>query len=284
VDSQNDSESRTTEELCARLLHHPHPDGPTSVDLFVHRLPESIAADIPIAPDWRVLGSALYLRDGRPTRMEAVIDAPNAFADLAEPFQNALSATGWTVLEPSGPMHGGFVSADMGEGRAFRREGQGPVLSIRGVGREGMATDLRLELDWEAARYLSRPPHLRPDGAERLPSLSAPAGARLRRQHGGGGSGHWSSESTIQTDWSVGDTEARFAEQLLRVGWRRLGGSVDDTVGWSSWQLPGDGKWEGLLLVLAAFSPGERSLMLRIEQAESSEEEWSSYSVSSQPR
>ena len=150
MDSQNASDSRTMEELCARLLRHPHPEGPTSVDLFVHRLPESIAADIPISADWRVLGSALFSRGGRPTRMEAIIDAPTSFSEFIAPFQNALSATGWTVLEPSGPMHGGFVSADLGEGRAFQREGKGPVLSIRGVSREGMATDVRIELDWEA--------------------------------------------------------------------------------------------------------------------------------------
>lgn len=284
MDSQDDLDSRTIEELCARLLRHPHPEGPTSVDLFLHGLPESITADVPTPPDWRILGSALFSRGGRPTRMEAVIDAPTSFSAFIAPFQSAVSATGWTVIKPSGPMHGGFVSANSGEGRAFQREGKGPVLSIRGVSRQGMATDVRIELDWESARYLSRPAHMRPDGAERLPSLSAPAGARLRGQHGGGGSGHWTSESTIQTDWSVGETEAHFAEQLVRAGWRRVGGSVDDTVAWSSWQVPGDGHWQGLLLVLAAFSPGERSLTLRIEQGERSEEEWSSYSVSSQPR
>jgi hypothetical protein len=58
-------------------------------------------------------------------------------------------------------------------------------------------------------------------------------------------------------------------------------GSVDDTVGWSSWLLPGDGQWHGLLLVLAAFRPGEQSLTLRVEQSETSEEGWSSYVVSS---
>jgi hypothetical protein len=252
------------------------------VELFARRLPELVAADIPVLPDWRVLGSALYSRTGRPTLVETVIDAPNSFAELVGPFQHALALTGWTVLEPTGPMHGGFVSADLGEGRAFRRDGRGPVLSIRGVSRDGMATDVRLRLDWEAARYLSQTPHMQPDGAERLPPLSAPAGVRLRGQHGGGGSGHWTSESTVETDRSVGEIEAHFAEQLVRAGWGRVGGSTDDIVGWSSWTLPGDGNWHGLLLVLAAFRPGERSLTLRVEQSEPSEELWSSYSVSSQ--
>jgi hypothetical protein len=278
----DDSESRTLEELCARLLGRPHPDGPTKVDLFARRLPESIVADIPISPDWRVVGSALYSRRGRPTLMEAVIDAPNSFVELVAPFQTALSATGWTVLEPTGPMHGGFVSADSGEIRAFRRAGQGPVLSIRGFRREDATTDVRLRLDWDARAYVGGTLHVPPDGAARLPSLTAPGGARLHRQHGGGGSGNWTSESTIQTDLSVGEIEAHFAGQLARAGWRRVRGSVDDAVGWSSWQLPGDGQWQGLLLVLAAFGPGERSLTLRIEQSEPSEGDGSSYSVSRQ--
>jgi hypothetical protein len=280
--SDTPSDSRDIEALCMRLLEYPHPDGPTSVALNVRQLPDSIAADIPIPSDWRVVGSALYAQRGRPTRMEAVIDAPNSFADLVGPFQKALGASGWTVLDSSGPMHGGFVSSDLGESRRFRRGEQGPVLSIRWVTREGVQTDLRLRLDWDARRYLSRARHMRPDGAERLPSLSAPADARLRGQHGGGGSGHWTSESTIETDWPVGKTETHFAGQLARAGWKRLGGSVDDTVGWSSWQLPGDGNWQGLLLVLAAFRQGEQSLTLRVEQREPSEEDWSAYSVSSQ--
>jgi hypothetical protein len=276
------SDERDIEELCLRLLGHPHPEGPTSVELFARCLPELVAADIPVLPDWRVLGSALYSRTGRPTLVEVVIDAPNSFADLVGPFQNALAVTGWAVLEPTGPMHGGFVSADLGEGRAFRRDGRGPVLSISGVSRDGVATDVRLRLDWDAARHLSRTPHMPPDGAERIPPLSAPAGVRLRGQHGGGGSGHWTSESTVETDRSVGELEAHFAEQLVQARWARVGGSTDDTVGWSSWQLPGDGNWHGLLLVLAAFRPGERSLTLRVEQSEPSEELWSSYSVSRQ--
>jgi hypothetical protein len=34
--------------------------------------------------------------------------------------------------------------------------------------------------------------------------------------------------------------------------------------GWSSWRLPGEGGWGGILLVLAAFKPAERFLYVRI--------------------
>jgi hypothetical protein len=38
-------------------------------------------------------------------------------------------------------------------------------------------------------------------------------------------------------------------------------------VAWSSWQLPGGGGWNGILLVLGA-RPGERFLYVRIEANE----------------
>jgi hypothetical protein len=281
VSIEADSDGLGMQELCERLLAHPHPEGPTSVELFVRRLPEGLASDIAVLADWRVLGSALYTRAGRTTLLEAVIDAPNPFAEFVTPFERAVAASGWAALEPTGPMHGGFFSADLGEGRAFRRGENGPVLSIRGIDREGMATDVRLRLDWDAAASYSRMAQMRPDGSERMPLLRAPAGVRISGQHGGGGGGRWTSESTVQTDRSVTEMEAHFAEQLVQAGWRRVGGSADGTVGWSSWQLPGDGGWRGLLLVLAAFRPGEQSLTLRVEQDERSDEAWSSHVVSS---
>ena len=122
--AEADSDVRDIEELCLRLLGHPHPEGPTSVELFARRLPELVAADLPLLPDWRLLGSALYSRTGRPTLVEVVVDAPNSFAELVGPFQDALAAMGWTVLEPTGPMHGGFVSADLGQGQRFAATGE----------------------------------------------------------------------------------------------------------------------------------------------------------------
>lgn len=63
MDSVTGLDTGNLEELCVRLLGRFHPDGPTSVDIFVSQLPESIAADIPIAADWRVVG-ARSIREG----------------------------------------------------------------------------------------------------------------------------------------------------------------------------------------------------------------------------
>jgi hypothetical protein len=51
----------------------------------------------------------------------------------------------------------------------------------------------------------------------------------------------------------VADLEAYFASQLVEAGWTRVSGRTDDVVGWSSWLVPSEGEWRGLLVVLAAF-------------------------------
>jgi hypothetical protein len=65
----------------------------------------------------------------------------------------------------------------------------------------------------------------------------------------------------------VAELQSHFAKQLERAGWNRFAGSSDDVVGWSSWRLPGEGGWHGILLVLAA-RPGNPFLYLRIEANE----------------
>jgi len=111
----------------------------------------------------------------------------------------------------------------------------------------------------------------RPEGAERLPPLSPPSGVPLRGGGGGGGSGSWHSEATVETDLPVPDLEVHFSRQLEGAGWTRLAGTADDVAGWSSWKLPGEGGWGGILLVLAAFKAGERFLYVRIAAGDSSD-------------
>ncbi len=126
-------------------------------------------------------------------------------------------------------------------------------------------SDLRLRLDWEMVRHLpemQRPG--RPEGWERLPPLAPPAGVPLRGGGGGGGSGSWHSEATVETDLPVPDLEVHFLRQLEAAGGTRLAGTADDVAAWSSWRLPGEGDWGGILLVLAAFKPAERFLYVRI--------------------
>jgi hypothetical protein len=256
-------------ELAQRLLTHPHPEGPTSVELFLGRLPDTLALEFPLPPDARLLGSALHSQRGRPTQMQAVLDAGRDPQEVVAAYERQLADSGWNPFEGFGGMSGGFVPAGIGLGRSFRRGDHGPVLMVSVSGHELKPTDLRLRLDWEIIRHLpDMRRHGRPEGAERMPALHPPAGLPMRGGGGGGGGGTWQSQASIETDRPVGDLQSHFDQQLQRTGWKRIAGSADDVVAWSSWQLPGEGSWRGILIVLAAFGRNERALYLRIEASD----------------
>jgi hypothetical protein len=94
----------------------------------------------------------------------------------------------------------------------------------------------------------------------RMPNLYPPSGVLLQPRGGGGGGGSWHTDAMTTMDRPVSELESHFADQLREAGWKRLDGRADEVVAWSSWQLPGKGKWRGLLLVLAAFGHGQRVL------------------------
>jgi hypothetical protein len=261
-------------ELAQRLLSHPHPEGPTSIELFVQRLPNA-STNIPSPPGSRLLGSALHSRRGRPTLIEAVYDAEGDSRAVLARYESELTTSGWGVFQGWGGMQGGFMPGGMtGAGQWYRQGEVGPVLMVATIDR-GRATDLRLRLDWEMIRHL---PEMRrhpgPVGGERMPPLHAASGIPLRGGGGGGGAGTWHSEATVETDQPVVEVESHFAGQLEQVGWVRVAGSADDVVAWSSWNLPGEGGWRGILLVLAAFGSTERFLYVRIAAADPDDGGW----------
>jgi len=74
-DGRRGSREEKPQGLAQRLLSHPHPEGQTSVELFVGQLPESLAVEIPLSLNSQLLGSALHSRRGQPTLVEALFDA-----------------------------------------------------------------------------------------------------------------------------------------------------------------------------------------------------------------
>jgi hypothetical protein len=269
-------------ELAERLLTHPHPEGSTSVELFVGRLPESLSADLPLPSTVGIVGSALRSRRGRPTVLEVVTDLAGDPEEVISRYEQDLATAGWRAFERFGGMGGGFVPEGIGFGRSFRRGDQGPVLMLAITTPEGGTADLRLRVDWEIVRHLPEMQrHGRPEGAERMPALRPPAGMPLRGGGGGGGGGSWHSEASVETDKAVAELVLHFDQQLEKAGWKRVAGSADDVVGWSSWKLPGSGDWRGLLLVLAAFGRNERVLYLRIQAHDATSGGWHMASFSS---
>ncbi len=251
--------------LAEKLMTHPHPEGPTSIELLLRRLPAEWGA-VPFPPGAELLGGALHSRRGRPVQIEAIYAAEGDPQSALNRYEAALKESGWGVFAGFGGMHGGFVPSGLaGVHQQYRYKAEGPILMVAVLEGGTNVSDLRLRLDWEMARHVPEMRmHGRPEGAERLPSLAPPSGVPLRGGGGGGGSGSWHSEATVETDLPVPDLEVHFSRQLEAAGWTRLAGTADDVAGWSSWMLPGEGGWGGILLVLAAFKPGERFLYVRI--------------------
>lgn len=267
-----DPDKSATLELARRLLDHAPSD--MSVDVVVAALPSRHTDEVPMPSGARLLGSLLRSRRGRPIHLEAVFDAAGDPATVVGSYQKELISRGWDLVDGlPGSMHGGFIPGVAGDGIMLRRDGQGPLLMVTARAGEDERVDLRVRLDWEMARHLGDWRPARPQGFERMPSLRAPSGTDLLPHGASGGGGRWHSEATIDTDRPIADLEEHFASQLADSGWTRLDGRSDETIGWSSWRLPGEGGWRGLLLVLAPFGPHERSLWLSIEASEQDDDD-----------
>jgi hypothetical protein len=264
---QADEDRQVVRRLTERLLHHNYPHGPTRVEITVEGLPPTLA-DIPLPTPARLLGSALHSRGVRPIAMEAVLDADGTPEQVLAMYSAELRAAGWTDFEFGGPMRGGFVS-ERGEGGSFRRaDGDGAVLMVSASEQAGGPIDVRLRLDWQLARRMPHGSPGPPPGFERLPRLTPPAGLTFRGEHVSGSDQLWTADAAVRTDRTAAELEQHFAQQLLREGWARLGDGAQDAVAWSTWQLPGNERWRGLLVVLAAFGAEERYLTVRIEEEE----------------
>ncbi len=269
------SSYRGWKELAERLLHLPYPGGPPlAVEILLDRLPEGFPANIPIPDDWRLLGSKMYGQVGSPWGIEAVLDAPGGGYELLASYESLVKARGWSIYGTPELAPKGFTSGlALAPSREFRINGEGPILRIIVGGREHLPADVRLRVDWETPRRRAGPTGEPPPSAKRMPALRSPAGVPLAPDASGGGGEHrWYSYATAETDMPVSELAAHLASQLAQVGWTRTAGSPEGVATWSSWRLPGKGDWRGLLLVLEAFAPHERSVFLYIEALEPDDE------------
>ena len=263
-------------ELLRRFMtKSPSTSASVESELIVGGLPPALADEVPLPSGARLVGSMVVGHQGLLADLQVVLDATGNPTEVVNAFQRELQERGWEPFDPfEGPpglMDGGFrPGPPAGEARRLQRGGQGPVLVVRAWAVDGALTDLRLWLDWQMPRQSekrARHHMMEMSGITRMPRLHPPQGVALETQGSGGGGGRWNSEARVDTDLTVAELEAHFASQLVEAGWTRISGRADDVVGWSSWNLPGEGEWRGLLLVLAAFRANERSLTLRIEEA-----------------
>jgi hypothetical protein len=103
------------------------------------------------------------------------------------------------------------------------------------------------------------------EGISRLPALTAPADVALGRSGGaGGGQRDGQMEATLQTRASAAELEAHFARQLAAGGWTRREGTADADLASSTWTLPGDDTWQGMVFVIAWPDSDRRLAAVRV--------------------
>ena len=139
-----DSESEELKALAEKLMAHPHPEGPTSIELMLRRLPANWGA-IPSPPGAELLGSALHSRRGRPAQIEAIYIAEGDVQSVVSSYEAALQEGGWGVFAGFVGMHGGFVPGGLaGAHRSYRHGDEGPILMVAALEGGTKVTDLRL--------------------------------------------------------------------------------------------------------------------------------------------
>jgi len=286
------------QELAERLLAVPvyGPQGtPPRVQLLPGQLPSDLPLSLPLPPGARVVGSSVRQLDGPlPSNVTSVptativLDVPGSASDVVAFYQRALADQGWSAAQ-GGPFAGlgGFQGAGMGPGLAYCQTPDGLSLTISTYPEARGLSDVRLAV--ASGPGLCSPPAgvpapRVPAGAERIPRLYPPEGVILQTSFGGGGGqDRWTSEAVAVTDQSSAALEGFFAQQLAAAGWTRQAGRPDTPLAWSVWQVPGEGDWQGLLLVVEGPGPNRRALSVRVESPTSTSSSVGSYSYYSVP-
>ncbi|HKY50049.1 MAG TPA: hypothetical protein VJP45_02220, partial [Candidatus Limnocylindria bacterium] len=252
-------------ELASRLLlptyYGQQDNAKWELQLFPAALPPDPKIDLPLPTGARLVGSVLRIRNGAPASLDAVLDVPTSTTDVPGMFERELGKLGWSPAPNRGPMQGGgFVPAVVGSNRMFCKGENPPWYSVTVFTPSSAPQDVRAHIDfihpaigtgntW-AGPCSTQNQAPSPGGPNKLPALRAPDGVRLGGGMGGmSGNDRQTSEANATTKLSAGDLEAAFAQQLSAAGWTRLARGADGPVAWSTWKLPGEGDWRGVLFI-----------------------------------
>ena len=276
--SSSSQSSDPTQELASRLLNPSYmPDGAKyEVRLFPTQLPPDPKIDLPQPAGARLVGSALRLRNGAAASLDAVLDVPTGTNDVAGFYDRELTKLGWSLAPNRGPMNqGGFQPAVVGTYRMYCKGEQPPWYSVNIFTPSAAPIDVRAHVEFmnpyvpAGSSYMgpcsAQPQGIQMSGLNRLPALRAPDGVVLGGGMGGSSGGdRQTSEATATSKLGASDLESAFAQQLVAGGWTKIAQGADGPVAWSTWKVPGDGDWRGLLLVNETKGD-RRSLLVRAE-------------------
>lgn len=267
-------------ELAGRLLlpsyYGQQDNAKYELQLFPAALPPDPKIDLPQPVGTRLVGSSLRLRNGAPASLDAVLDVPASTADVAGLFERELVKLGWSLAPNRGPSNqGGFVSAVTVSSRTFCKGENPPWYSITVFTPPAAPIDVRAHIDFVNPAIGSGNTYAGPcsaqnqppmgGGLSKLPALRAPDGVLLRGGMGGmSGNDRQTSEANATTKLGAGDLETAFAQQLSAAGWTRIARGADGPVAWSTWKLPGEGDWRGVLFINETTAD-RRTLTVRAE-------------------
>jgi hypothetical protein len=262
------------QELVERVLMPPHPGpgGPAfTVQLLPGHLPRGLPVDLPLPAGSRLVGSIIHSVGEKAAHVEIVLDVPGPEPAVRTFYETELSARGWQATvqgPPPGAQHG-FQAPAIVMASSFCQSPQGPWLMLTSALKPPGPTDVRLSLQLDTPGPCMRQSltggSLGPPPADTpIPSLTAPEGVQLRMAGGGGGPGRWTQEASAETEQRVAPLEAHFAQQLQAAGWSRLAGQEDGPLAWSTWKVPGEGEWQGFLLVREVPGVNQRALHIEV--------------------
>ena len=263
-----------TAELARRLLLPGYAPDNANYDLRLYpgTLPPDLKIDLPQPAGARLIGTALRLRNGAPASIDSVMDVAGSADDVSAFFERELGKLGWIPAPNRGPSQGGFVGGPVVNSRMYCNGEKPPWYNVSVFTPAGAPLDVRMHVDLVSP--YSSPGSFGPcsantgpqpmGGMNKLPALRAPTGVAMRPSGGGGGNDRQSSDATAVGTMSATDLEAAFDQQLTAAGWSRVARGADGPIAWSTWKLPGDGDWRGLLLI-NEVTGDVRSLLLQAQ-------------------
>jgi hypothetical protein len=151
-----------------------------------------------------------------------------------------------------------------------------PAVSVSVFSRPNAANDVRVHFEpaptGTAQQFVGSPCSPKgapPQGmpAQRLPALRAPDGVLMQAMGSSMGGPRQQSDALATTSKGAAELESFFAQQLVAAGWTRAAGGANAPLAFSTWKVPGDGEWQGVLIVIEMPAKDRRSLMLRAESS-----------------
>jgi hypothetical protein len=262
------------DELVARVLTSPFsPSGKDQgVQLVRGALPSDPKVDAPMPPGSRLIGSVVRTSGGTPANVQVLLDAPGTTADITAFYERELATLGWKPQPDRGPAPGGFQQSAPASSKTFCKGETTPWLSLTIFTKEKGPSDVRLSQQLLNEGFGGGGPCSQQGFGpqpfqNRIPALRAPSDVQFRFGGGmGSGPDRQTSETNAITTRPVADLESHFAGQLAAAGWTRTGGGASGPIAWSTWKVPGDGDWTGLLFVIETGSD-RRILSVRAEAA-----------------